>query len=412
MKDKLDGFSKNIILVFAGTFFGSFLNLLYQLIIAHRLSPVDFASFNSLLAIFMMISTPIGTLQAAVAKYSSEFAARNEVKKTEVLLSCLLEKVFLLAVATFILSYFILGFVISKLDIHSSVSVFILSLMLAVCWILPVFSGVMQGLELFKWLIFVAIAGGILKLALTFVFLNLGFNVSGALFAFLLSISAMLLFAFIPLRKMVNFKIVNDCIKLNEVFIYLFPVMLSNFCYLNMVSFDMVLVKYFFSSENSGVYALSQMLGKIFLFLPGAISIVLFPRVSYLNARNSDTSATLKLSLVYGLILSAIAILAYNLFPGFILKILTGKAPVEAIALGRIFSVSMSLFALLYIFISYFLSLKDFRFIKYLVFFAILQIIEISVFHSTIFQVQFIIMLNAVILFVIHLALLRKTVRP
>ncbi|TBR18469.1 hypothetical protein EPO66_01430, partial [bacterium] len=352
--NKPDKFTKNIILVFAGTFFGSFLNLLYQLIIAHRLSPIDFASFNSLLAIFMMISAPIGTLQSAVAKYSSEFAARNEVKKTEVLLSCLLEKVFLLAVATFILSYFILGLVINKLDIHSSVSVFILSLMLAACWILPVFSGVMQGLELFKWLIFVAIAGGILKLTLTFVFLNLGFNVSGALAAFLLSISAMLLFAFIPLRKMVNFKIVNDCIKLNEVFIYLFPVMLSNFCYLNMVSFDMVLVKYFFSSESSGIYALSQMLGKIFLFLPGAISIVLFPRVSYLNARNSDTSATLKLSLVYGLILSAIAILVYNLFPGFILKVLTGKAPIEAIALGRIFSVSMSLFALLYIFISYF----------------------------------------------------------
>ncbi len=280
--------------------------------------------------------------------------------------------------------------------------------MLTISWILPVFYGVMQGLELFKWLIFAGIAGGILKLTFAFVFLYLGFNITGALLAFLLSILAMLLFAFIPLRKMVNFKIINDCINLNHVFMYLLPVMLSNFCYLNMVSFDMVLVKYFFSSGDSGIYALSQMLGKIFLFLPGAISIVMFPRVSYLNARNSDTSSTLKQSLIYGLVLSLIGIFVYNLFPGFILKILTGKASAEAIALGRIFSISMSFFALLYIFISYFLSLKDFRFIKYLVIFTGLQIIEILIFHSTIFQVQFLITLNAIILFVIYLVLSRK----
>ncbi len=411
-KDKLDSFSKNIILVFAGTFFGSFLNLVYQLIIAHRLSPADFASFNSLLAIFMMLSTPIGTLQAAVAKYGSEFAAKNELKKAAILLSCLFKKVFIFAIVTFCISYFMAGFVIDKLNIPSPESAYIMALMLGVCWMVPVFSGIIQGLEMFNWLMFVGIAGGILKLILVFIFLKLGFNVSGALAAFLLSLLAILLLAFIPVRKMINFKIINDCIRMNELFMYLLPVMLSNFCYLNLVSFDIVLVKYFFSADNAGIYSLGQMLGKIFLFLPGAINVVMFPRVSYLKARNSDTSSTLKRSLIYGGILCAGAILVYNLMPDFILRVLVGKAPSEAVALGRIFGVSMSLFALLYIFISYFLSLKDFRFIKYLVFFAVLQIAEISVFHASIFHVQFIIVLNAVILLAIHAALAYKAVNP
>ncbi len=404
-------FTKNVMLVFAGTFFGSFLNLLYQLIIAHHLSAVDFASFNSLIAIFMMFSAPIGTVQAAVAKYTSEFSAKNETEKIKVLISCLFKKALILGLITLVVFYFLGIFAINRLHIQSNTSAYTLALMLAFCWLIPVFSGGMQGLELFKWFIFVGISGSMLKLIFTFVFLNLGFNVPGALAAFLFSLVITFIFSFIPLRREVDLGIANNCIKFNELFLYLIPVMISNFCYLNLVSFDMVLVKYFFSPQESGIYSLGQMVGKIFLFLPGAISIAMFPRVSYLNARNSCTRSTLKQSLIYGFILSAAAIAVYNLMPGFILKILTGKSSADAVALGRVFSFSMSFFALLFIFISYFLSLKDFRFLKYIIFFTLFQIFEISIFHPTIFKVQFMVLFNAISLFIIHALLARRVVK-
>jgi len=65
----------------------------------------------------------------------------------------------------------------------------------------------------------------------------------------------------------------------------------------------------------------------------------------------------------------------------------------------------MSFFALLYILILYFLSLKDLRFIKYLVFFTVLQFFAIAAFHNSLIQIQLILCINAILLFSIHLAL-------
>lgn len=405
IKNRLDGFHRNIILVFAGTFLTSFFNLLYQLLIAHRLNPADFAAFNSLLAIFMMVSAPLSMLQLGVAKYAAEFKARGEDENIRALLGGLTRRILFLAAASFFIFYSFSHYASVKLNISSVAAGYILAGIIFFAWILPLFMGGLQGLELFKWLVVGSVIGGGLKLALTFIFLELGFKVTGALVGFLLASLCGLIIAYIPLRRFVIPASVKGGVNFNEIFIYLIPVAVSNFCYLNLVSFDMVLVRYFFSPQDSGIYSLAQMLGKIFLFLPGAISIVMFPAVSRLNASCEDTAATFKRSVFYGAGLCLVAVTAYNLFPDFILRVLTGKAPLECIGLGRIFSVSMSFFALSFIFISYFLSLKDLRFIKYLVFFTLLQFAEIIFFHNSLFQVQAVMCANAVLLFVIFFML-------
>ncbi|MFA5361624.1 MAG: hypothetical protein WC335_00025, partial [Candidatus Omnitrophota bacterium] len=65
---------------------------------------------------------------------------------------------------------------------------------------------------------------------------------------------------------------------------------------------------------------------------------------------------------------------------------------------GRFFSVSMSLFALINILISYFLSLRDGRFIKYLVVSAAVQSVLIFVFHPSLPVIQGIMCGNAAVL--------------
>jgi O-antigen/teichoic acid export membrane protein len=172
-------------------------------------------------------------------------------------------------------------------------------------------------------------------------------------------------------------------------------------CFIWLVSFDMVLVKYFFSPEKAGVYSLAQMVGKIFLFLPGAISVVMFPKTSGLNAVNSDTKAILRKSLMFAFSLCLIASLVYNIIPGFILKVLTGKALFESITLGRLFSVSMTFYALTFVLINYFLSIKDLRFIKYLIVCVLLQLFAITLFHNNLFQIQSVLCVNSLLLFII-----------
>ena len=405
---RLDAFTKNIIVVFAGASLANFLNLLYQLLIAHKLSAAEFAAFNSLLSIFVIISAPLGTIQLAVIKYSAEFNAHNQTAKIRFLLSDLFKKTSILAISSLLIFWFICVNIMNILKIPSIFSGYILALLLASAFLSPVFSGGVQGLELFGWYASSSVISGLLKLTLAFLFILLGYNITGALSALLISSLFGLVFLYLPLRRFIHLEAIKADIDYKEILFYLFPIALSYLCFMSLVNFDMVLVKYFFSQPDAGLYSLAQMTGKIFLFLPAAISIVMFPKTSGLNAKNMDTLLTLKRSLLYVLSLCVSACLFYNLFPGFVLMALTGKAYPESIFLGRLFSISMSFFTLLYIFISYFLSINDLRFLKYLVTFCLLQVLAVIFFHPSLASVQFILCLSSISLFIIHLFLARK----
>ena len=409
MPKNIDAFNKNIIIVFVGTSVANFLNLLYQLLIAHRLSASDFAAFNSLLSIFLVISSPLGTIQMAVAKYSAEFNARNQLSKLKFFLSDLFKKTSILAVFTLLVLWFSSVHIMNSLKISSATSGYVLAVLLASNCLFPVFAGGVQGLELFAWLASVSVITGVLKLSLAFIFILLGYNIAGALGALLASSLIGLIIYYFPIRRYICLKAIKEDIRYKEIFIYLFPVAITYFCFINLVNFDMVLVRYYFSPHDSGLYSLAQMVGKIFLFLPGAISVVMFPRTSGLNAKNMDTVSILKRSILYVLGLCILPLLFYNFFPSWVLRVLTGKAYPESIILGRLFSISMTFFTLLYILIMYFLSVKDLRFVKYLAFFTVLQLLAIILFHKDLIQVQLILCINAILLFCIHLALVKFT---
>jgi O-antigen/teichoic acid export membrane protein len=395
----LPAFEKNILIVFMGTSIVNVFNLVYQLVIAHQLTPTQFAAFNSLLAIFLILSSPISTLQTAVAKYISEYKARQEEEKIHVLLNGVFKRIMLPALITLVIFLVSAAPISIKLKLDSLTSSYLLAFLLASCWFIPMLLGGIQGLQLFSWLSVTAVLTGLMKLLLTFLLLFMGFKSAGALGALLLANIFGIGISFYPLRKYILQEAVGTTVNFKEIFLYMLPVMASMFCFMALVSFDMVLVKYYFGPEESGVYSLAQMLGKIFLFLPGAISMVLLPLTSGLNAKKMDTRGPLKKSVIYTGLLCLAAALFYNLFPGIVLKILTGKALDASVTLGRFFSVSMSFFTLVWIFVSYFISIKDLRFLWFLLPLTFGQIIAICFWHPTLVHVSSILCVSSILLF-------------
>ncbi|RJP29021.1 MAG: hypothetical protein C4533_04285 [Candidatus Omnitrophota bacterium] len=400
---RADTFSKNILIVFAGTSLVNFFNLLYQLLIAHKLSAAEFAAFNSLLSIFLIISSPIGTLQLAIAKFSSEFKAQNAKDKIIDLFSGLIRKTYLLAFVTLIIFILACPFIINILKIDSLAPGYILAAIISLAWFAPVVYGGVQGMEFFNWLTAGSISGSLIKLFLGFMLISLGFGINGALGAFFISSLFIIIIYYIPLRSYIRLSQGRHFASMDYkgLLIFLLPVAASQFCYMNLISSDMVLVKHYFNPADSGLYSLAQMVGKIFLFMPAAISLVMFPKTSGLKAMNLDTKSTLNKSLRYVFLLCLCGLIFYNIMPEFTLRMLTGKTYSQTIALGRIFSLSMTAYSMVYLMISYFLSVKDLRFIKYLIIAVLSQNILIILFHESIFQVQWIVCINSVILLTI-----------
>lgn len=403
-----DGFGRNVLVVFFGTSLLSIFNLLYQLLIAHRLSPVDFAAFNSLLSLFLIFSAPLLTLQAVTAKFAAEFAARNEVNKIKTLFSRLLLKSLLFSLGTFFVFLVCAPRIASSLKIPSYGPVYMLMWLVAFAWILPVLLGGLQGLKKFNWFVFSSISGGGLKLILAFVFISVGFGISGALGGYLVATIVTILIAMVALRSFIVPKAQWAYVHFKEIYRYFFPLIISNLCFTGLVNSDMVLVKYYFSPEKAGLYSLSQMVGKIFLFLPMAISVVMFPHASSLNARAQDARPVLNKSLLYAASLCIAAIIFYNLFPGLTLIVLTGKIHPESIFVGRLFSISMTCFALSFLLMNYFLSIKDLRFIKFIFIITGTQLLSIVIVHHSLAEVQYILCLSAFVLFSSLFILSRK----
>ena len=405
----IDPFSRNVIVVFAGMSLFNFFNLLYQLLIAHKLSPEHFAAFNTLLSIFIIISAPLNTIQVAVAKYAAEFRARGELSKIKFLLRDLLSKFLILGLLTFLIFWFGAIFIINSLKIPSHSAAYLFAVLLASMWLIPLFKGAVQGVEFFTGLSFALIVTGIIKVALAYILIVAGYDIAGAIAALLISELIGLGIYYLYLRPyFAPGPLKREELNYRQIFGYLLPVAATYICFMSLVNADMILVKYYFAAEDSGFYSLAQMVGKIFLFLPIAISTVMFPRTSGLNAIQQDTAATLKKSLFYAICLCLAAGLFYNLFPGLVLRMLTGKVFPESLLLGRLFSISMSFFTLSYVLILYFLSIKDLRFLKYLFLSLVLQILAIIFFHRALMQVQLILCLNSAVLFVCHLFLARR----
>jgi O-antigen/teichoic acid export membrane protein len=405
---RIDDFSKNIGIVFFATAFFNFLNLLYQLFIAHQLTAAEFAAFNSLLSLFVWLSSPLMTLQTAVGKFGSEFSANKDPSKTSGLLLGLFKKSVLGAVVVFLAFLFAGPFITAKLKISSCSSGFFLAGLLASSCLSPILLGGLQGLEKFGWYAFVLILTAALKLALSFLFSPSGLNISKALAALLLASLAGIALSILPFKGILFLKAKEDKETSRKVFAYLFPVAVSLFLFMSLVNMDMVLVKYFFSGTDSGYYSLAQMAGKVFFYLPASISFVMLPKTSGLEAKNMDTGPILRRSLFYGFSLCLTAALFYNLFPAFTIRLLTGKVFPESILLGRFFSVSMTFFSMFFILMTYFLSVKDLRFIKILAAVAVLQFAAIALFHEKLIQVQVTLCLSSLFLFFAPLVLLKN----
>jgi len=149
---KLDKFSTNILLVFVGTSLVNLLNLLYQVLIAHRLSLADFAAFNCLLSIFVPLAAALSTLQITVAKYTAEFNAHDNTAKAYFFLSDFFKKTLFVSLPAAALLFIASPLILKPLGIVMDSAGLLLALLLFFSFLSPMVTGAVQGLELFGWL--------------------------------------------------------------------------------------------------------------------------------------------------------------------------------------------------------------------------------------------------------------------
>ncbi len=387
-------FIKQATLMFLAVAIFNILSLLYQIYMVRNLSPQDYGILNSLFSILVIISIPSGTLQMVVTKFVSTSHASNHYEKINHLLRSFTKKTSVFGLIIFLTFLFASGATSSFLHISSPLLIVMLGAVAFFSIILPLAQGVLQGLQKFAYLGSTMIANSGLKLILGIIFVQVGYGVMGAMSALAISIVATIILVFIILASVLpktstsspdvsplEPNNTNTEINFTEIHSYFYAVTIVLLCFMILTNIDVVLVKHYFQPMEAGYYSIAQMVGKIILFLPVAITLVMFPLTSELHAQTKETSHLLKKSLLYVGVLCGTAALICVVFPNLIIKLLAGRGHLRCIPLSRFFAVTMFFYAMVYVFLFYHLSIQQFGFIYSLVLLTVLQVLAITLFH-------------------------------
>ena len=255
-----------------------------------------------------------------------------------------------------------------------------------------IYRATLQGLLLFKDMIFSIMVENFLKLIIGVGLVYLGFSVGGAILAIVIAT----FFGWLVARSLTQKAIIAtfEVKKTDfapkyktEVLIYAIPVLLQSVSMTSLLSTDLILVKHFFPPSEAGLYAALSSLGKIIFYGVGPISAVMFPMISQRSAKGHQYTNIFVYSLALTALLSAVALMVYWLVPDLAIKLLYGSLYLKAAGLLVWFGLFIALYTVCNLMVSYFLSLGLTRVIILPVIAAIAQILGIWIYHDQLFTV-------------------------
>ncbi len=397
--------------MFIGVSLFNLFNLFYHLFMVRYLPPIDYGHLNTLMALFMIISVPASTVQTAVTKFISSYRIQDKYDRANRLLRHLLILMVIVGLAIFLFIMLGIRFISSFLQISSYGLIILLAAALFFAMIIPIPWGGLQGLQKFGSLTLNLIMNSGLKLGLGVLFVLLGLGLLGAMGAIVLSYGATFFLALIILGGYLPRKRdlkpeqsaeESDSAYISEVYRYFLPVGITLLCFMVLTNIDLILVKHFFMPIEAGYYSIAQMVGKIILFLPIPVVMVMFPAL-FSSEGQANALRTLGRSLMIAFFICFVAILLGLFYPSLIVRILSGKVYPECIPLVRLFCVNMTLYSLVLILLYYHLSGNRRRFLYMLIFLTLMQTGLILFFHKTLTQVLVMVSIVSACLFVVNI---------
>ncbi len=393
-----DELARSSIIMFAATTFAGFLSYLYQVYMGRALGPEEYSVFGALFAIFYMIGIIAQTLSTSATNFVSKFT--GEGKQIGFFLSGSLKRMALLGLIVSVMFIGVSSGLVSFLRLADINPVLALVPVLFLTWISPINGGALRGVKRFKALGFVNVSSAFFKLVFGVLLVALGFGVAGALTGVAIGMLIALIISFVFLKPYFLPKNSYERdFRFTSFYSYSMPVLLAMLAYSVPANFDVVLAKYFFSSQDAGLYTSASVLGKIIFFFPAGIYAVMFPLIAEKHARGENTTNVLRKSLLYTAVLSGSVAMGYLMFPQIAVKVF-GAGYGAALPLVAPYGFAMFFFSLTTILMYYHLALKNLGYVVLFAVFTVLEIITLALFHSsTLVMVEVLLAANFLLLF-------------
>lgn len=375
--------------VFVGFFISSVLSFILNLFLVRSLTASDYGSYASLLSLFALVGIPAGSLTTVIVRFATDYFAKNKLDEAKAFYFKLLLLVTILSVFLFI------GFVIFSIPIKEFLHldniwyVILTGFIISFGYLGIVNNAFLQSLLKFSFISFTSVVGGILRVITGVLLIFLGFKVFGALWAIFFAFSFTFCLTFIPLRFLINKKSSRNIkFPTKEIISYAVPTSLAILSLNSFVSIDVILVKHFFNPHEAGLYGGLSLVGKVIFYFTGPITSVMFPLLIKRHNLSQNFNSLFYLALLLVTAPSITIVMFYFFFPLFNINLFLGGGDYAKISpyLG-IYGLFIMVFSMLNVSVNFFLSLNKTKIFIVIGLGALLQIILITLFHKTFFQV-------------------------
>lgn len=378
-----------------------------------RLLPFDdYGALNALFSLITIISVPGAAIALVVSKYITEYSAVKEDFKISFFLRKALFYISIftavLTTACLVLSPIIRWF----LNIDKLSAVILLVLTVSTVFILPISTGTFQGLKQFWRLGIINVISPVVRIILGIILVLIGYKLEGALGALLIGNLAAIAYGFWTIRKRFITHGEKDIdLGRDKALKYGIPIFLVTLCMTLLTNIDMIMIKHYFSPHESGIYGAAVIFGRAIFYFPSAIVMAMFPLVTEANVLNENVYTSLKKSLLYSFIFCGAGVGAIFIFPELITKIFFGSRFLLALPYIKLMCLAMLPLCLLNVVVNFNLAVGKTKVSVWsLIIGSISELVLITIYHQTIYQVLYILLGIGTVLIVLNIidVLLRK----
>jgi len=380
-------------------------NYLYQIIMGRLLPFDEYGALNALFSLITIASVPGAAITLVVSKYITEYSATDENYK----IGFFLRKTF------FYISIFTGVIVAVGLAVSPLIKVYLkveklsfityVILTIATVFLLPISAGTFQGLKKFWQLGIINIISPVARLIIGVILVLVGYRLDGALGALLIGNILAIAYGFWLIRKHFHTQSEKGVVLgRKKALRYGIPVFIITLCITLLTNIDMIMIKHYFSPNESGIYGAAVIFGRAIFYFPSAIVMAMFPLVTEANVLNRDVYTSLKKALLYSFVLCGMGVAGIYMFPELITKIFFGGRYLIALPYIKLLCLAMFPLCLLNVLVNFNLAVsKNTISVWSMILGSILELVLITIYHSTIFQILYIVLGIGTVLLVVNL---------
>ena len=388
---------------------GGILGYLFQIIMGRMLSVSEYGIFSALMAMIVVIRAPMTTLSMIISRRVSTYRSEQDNGKLGYLFYWINRKLLLIAVVLIVLVVFNIKPLQNFLLIEKSAHLYLLLIILLIAFPQAVNNAYLQGLQYFKWLSVSGVLATLLKIIIAVILIYFGLGVAGALGGVIFSTFIILILTYVVLRPSLSKNNASISNTTHLLFKSAMPVLLANVAFAVMTQIDMVLVKYYFSEQEVGIYAAASILGKAVMYLPGGIAMALFPMVAENHASGKSSAHLMFQAVGVTALLSLTGALFYYFFADSIIVLLYGNDYKEAANVLKYFGFAILPMALIMVAEHFLIAMGRVLFTYLFMVVAPLQLIAIYYYHDTLLDIVAVLSISGIILVVSGYGLLWRT---